>query len=109
MQFFLRQFGQFGRLDAFRQMGFRLIQQMLPHPLGAPAQHKAAAPLDVFHKALLLQLRVSPGDRQHTDLQVLGQGPQGGQRLALAQFSRQDGRLDLLLNLLIDRNARYTG
>ena len=79
-----------------------LLQVFLPDQLGVLLCHKAALAGHGVEEAVGLQLVVGPLGGDDGDPQVLGQGPDGGQRLSGGEIPGNDLGFDLGVDLIVD-------
>ncbi len=93
----------FGQLQGGGQVGFQLLTPLLPQNLQIVVRHKAALARHGVDEAVGFQFVVGPLGGDDRDLEILGQSPDGGQCFPRRQGAGEDLRLDLTVDLIIDR------
>ena len=88
-------------------MPLNLFQVFLPQQLHILRRHEAALAGDGIEKALPFQLLIGPLGGDDADTQILGQVPDGGQRVILPQRSADDLVLDLGVDLLVNGSTAF--
>ena len=91
-----------GQLHGGVQVVLQLLQLLLPDQVQILFRHKAALAGHGVEEAVGLQLVVGPLGGDDGDPQVLGQGPDGGQRLSGGELPGNDLGFDLGVDLIVD-------
>lgn len=105
MQFFARDFGDFRRPNGDTKPALNFAEHLLSYKFAVYRRHETAFALHVVNIALLLQLRVSSCRGDDTHLQVGGKLTYRGQRIVGVKPAAQNRLFNLLLDLLVYRNA----
>ena len=94
-----------GELPDLEQMIFDLFQMFLAQQLRIFRGDKAALRRNGIEEALAFQLIVGALGRHDADAQILCEISDRRQRIILIEFPADDKRLDLRIDLIVDRGA----